>query len=518
MRVGFLFTLTRYCFCVVALVVLLLSCKEDDAENVPRSEDVPGLTSFSFRTKDNAALYQDVVFEKQPDNSYEASVVHEVDLGSIKPSFDYSGNVRMKGKDVFSEETPVTFDDEVVIQFDGRNVVFRVNRYHAIPTLHIGTEGHVGVKSKEDYVKCSVRIDGKNIFEDFETAVDGPAEIRGRGNSTWKYYDKKPYRLKLGSKKALLGMGAAKNWVLLANYRDPTNFMNAVVFDMARYMQLPYTNTNRFVEVYLDDKYIGMYQLTEQIQQGDHRVEIDETNGVLLNLDLDDGPGYAPGAGDNFFSDVYDLPIAVKDPEGLSIAQIDVIKADFAELEQYIKNRNMAALSARLDIRSMIDFLIIQEITRNVELVSPRSMYMYKDADNVYHFGPVWDFDGGFAFDWASMSSGHGYFGSQSWLMGSSNPSAHPSSAYNYISGFFVNMFGNAQFLAAYKARWAELAPGMLDYCFTRLDDYRIHCDSAMVNNAKRWPINKDHNLEIERMKTWLTARVFNYSAVVKSY
>jgi hypothetical protein len=356
------------------------------------------------------------------------------------------------------------------------------------------------------------------MFEDFATNDTNPAEIRGRGNSTWKYYNKKPYRIKLDSKASLLGMSSGKSWVLLANYRDPSNFMNAVSFDMARFMNMDYTNSNRFVEVYLNNSYIGMYQLTEQIQQGNNRVDVNETNGVLLNLDLDDGPYYSPGTGDNFNSTVYDLPISVKHPEEITAVQLDAIKTDFAQLEQLIKNRDMNGLAQRLDINSMIDFLIIQEMTRNVELVSPRSMYMYKDTDGIYHFGPVWDFDGGFAFDWASMSTGHGYFGSQSWLMGKTNPATHPNTAYNYISGFFVNLFGNAQFLGAYKARWSELKPGMLTYCFTQLDDYVLHCDSAMVNNAKRWPVGKDYSAEIGKLKNWLTTRAENYTAIVKDY
>jgi hypothetical protein len=393
-----------------------------------------------------------------------------------------------------------------------------VNRYYAIPSMHINTLNGSGVTSRTEYVMCSLWIDGKNMFEDLVSEAGDSVRIRGRGNSTWVYYDKKPYRLKFGSKEALLGMKPAKDWVLLANYRDPTNFINAVAFDMARYMQMPFTNSNRFVEVYLDNEYIGMYQFTEQIEQGTNRVDIDDNTGVLLNLDLDDGPYYSPSSGDNFYSSVYELPIAIKYPKDLNSDQINAIKADFAELETLIQNRDMTALPARLDIGSMTDFLIIQELTRNVELVSPRSMYLYKDADNVYHFGPTWDFDGGFSFDWASMRTGHNYFGSQSWLMGGINPSLHPPSAYNYIPDFFVHLFGNTQFVSAYKKRWSEVHAGMLDYCFERLDDYALHCDSAMVNNANRWPIGKDHKTEIEKMKSWLTTRAAKYSEIVVKY
>lgn len=518
MNFKFRFTSLKNCFFMLIMVILFFSCKDDSTKRITKFDDVPGLTSFTFMVKDNGTLYQDIVFKKQTDNSFEATTVYEVVLENIVATFDYKGNAKIEGKNIVSEKTALTLPDEFVIQFDNKHVIFRVNRYYTIPTLYINTLNSVGVTSKTDYVKCLIRIDGKNMFEDFATQEADSAEIKGRGNSTWLYYDKKPYRIKLDSKTKILGMGESKSWVLLANYRDPTNFMNAIVFDMARYMQMPYTNTNRFVEVYLNDEYIGMYQFTEQIQQGKYRVEIDQAAGVILNLDLDDGPEYSPGTGDNFYSSVYKLPVAVKYPEEQTPARIDAIKADFAEIEQYIKNRDLTKLSKRLDINSMIDFLIIQEMTRNVELVSPRSMYMYKSADNIYHFGPVWDFDGGFSFDWASMTTGHNYFDSQSWLMGSSNPSAHPSSAYNYIPGFFVNMFGNDDFLAAYKARWVELAPGLLNYCYTQLDDNVLHCETAMTNNAKRWPIGKDYKTEIARMKTWLTIRASNYSTVVKNY
>lgn len=389
---------------------------------------------------------------------------------------------------------------------------------NSIPAMYITTKDGAGVNSRTEYVYCSVRIDGKKIYEDYFSTFSDSARIRGRGNSTWVYYDKKPFRLKLGTKSELLGLGKAKDWVLLANYRDPTNFMNAVAFDMARYMGMPYTNSTRFVEVYLDDSYIGMYQLTEQIEQGKNRVDVDETNGVLLSLDIDDGPQYVPDARDNFNSSVYRLPICVKHPEDLTSVQLDAIKDDFARVEGYIKRCDYSSLSDRLDINSLIDFLIIQEMTRNVELVTPRSMYMYKDADNIYHFGPVWDFDGGFSFDWASMSTGHGYFRSQSWLLGSSNPAKHPYDAYNYISGFFVNMFNSEKFVKAYKARWDELNPGMIDYCLNKLDEYETQCDSAMARNAERWPIGKSYSREIERMRTWLTKRADSYDSVVDEY
>ena len=45
-------------------------------------------------------------------------------------------------------------------------------------------------------------------------------KIRGRGNSTWSYFPKKPYRIKLDEKSEVLGLKSDKDWIVLANYND----------------------------------------------------------------------------------------------------------------------------------------------------------------------------------------------------------------------------------------------------------------------------------------------------------
>jgi hypothetical protein len=382
------------------------------------------------------------------------------------------------------------------------------------PRLHINTLGGQEILTKTDYVSCILDLQGGN----YPQVLDATAQIRQRGNSTRIYYDKKPYRIKLSAKASLLGMAEERDWVLLANHRDPTYFMNAVVFDMARYMELPYTNSNRWVELHINGEYQGLYQLTEQVEEGTNRVAVDKISGLLLSLDLDDGPELAPTALDNFSSTVFQLPICVKYPKDQSPAQLQAIAADFAQLETFIQNRDWDNLSSKLNVRSFIDFLIIQELTRNVELVSPRSMYLHRQADGVYHFGPVWDFDGGFAFNWASMTVGHEYFGSQSWLMGATNPSTHPRTAYNRISPFFVGLFALPQFVQAYRDRWNAVYPGMLEHVFGQLDQYAAQTQEAREANSLRWPIGKDSDVEIQRMKQWLQARADAYGPVVNGY
>jgi len=387
-----------------------------------------------------------------------------------------------------------------------------------VPVMRITTQGRQSIDSREHYLACDIQIEGMGQYDDYQTTFDDKDQetdsIRGRGNSTWLWYDKKPYKLKLGRKASLLGIPEGKKYVLLANYRDPTRMMNAVTFDVARYMGLPFTNTNRFVEVYLNDRYIGLYQLTEQVEQGKGRVAIDKKEGLLLSLDLDDGPTEQPHANDNFLSKVFSssysphgLPVCVKHPEHLTSEQLQTIRDEFGELEQVIKEKDYQRLQQICDVQSMMDFLIIQELTRNVELVTPRSMYIYRDADRIWRFGPVWDFDGGFAYDWGER---HEYFGSQSWMMGPQGDRDIPD--------FFDRMFQHADFLRDYKARFAAVGSQSVHYA---LDEMTLRLDSlstAIERDEKAWPTNKRCLHECTRLKTWLNLRVMRYSDYLHSW
>ncbi len=391
-----------------------------------------------------------------------------------------------------------------------------------VAVMRISTLNHRAITSKDEYVACHIVIEGQGIYANYETPEitankNGKLEtdsIRGRGNSTWEWYDKKPYKIKLGKKESLLGIPKGEKYVLLANYRDPSRQMNAVSFDMARFLGLPYSNTNRFVEVFLNDRYIGLYQLTEQIERGTGRVDIDKEKGILLALDYDDGPTEAPYTGNNFLSNVFHssyspkgLPVCVKYPKHPDTNQLTTIRYEFAELEQTIKNLDYEGLKKICDLQTMIDFLIIQEITRNVELVTPRSMYMFRNADGIWKFGPVWDFDGGFAYDWQER---HGYFGSQSWLMG-------PKGDYD-IPDFYDRMFDNEQFLADYKARWHDKGKAMVNYAISEMSLRLDSLNNAINRDEQCWPMNKKCSTECNRLSSWLIKRANDYTEYLNTY
>ena len=394
-------------------------------------------------------------------------------------------------------------------------------KYH-VARMTINTDGGAAVDSKEktDYRPCTISIESDTAVWNYECH----GNIRGRGNSTWEWYPKKPYRIKLDEKAEILGLAADKDWVLLANYRDPTHLMNTFVFEMGDRLGIPYPNHTRYVELTLNGDYKGLYQLTEQVEQGKNRVNIDKQDGWLLSLDVDDGPEESPGADDNFWSDVYHLPVCVKsggqvhDSADVS-ANHATCPPDFTALENTILNHDYDALAEIMDIPVMIDYLLIQEFIYNVEVAAPRSIFLHKDAgDNAkWTYGPLWDFDAGFDFDWGQMYTGHKFFSDYRETVLGTDP-AHHVSNYTYTSSFFTDMWKSKQFVSEVKARWKQIRPRIMAEFWPEAKRYADAAAEAMERDAKRWPIDKQYATEINRMEKWLNSRTIYMDNIVNNY
>ena len=378
--------------------------------------------------------------------------------------------------------------------------------HYKVFQLYITTDDGRDVTSKEDYKSCQILLNGGGSFSNYSAS----AGIRGRGNSSWLWYDKKPYRIKLDEKHKLLGLDKAKHWVLLANYRDVTDLMNTFVFEMGQWLGLPFTNHTRYVELFLNGDYKGVYQLTEQIQQNKNRVDISDDRGILLSLDVDDGPGESPNAGDNFYSKVYRMPAAVKYPkdEFATANTVDSVKAEFAKLEQAIKAKDYAQVQQLLDIPSFIKYLQIQEFIYNVELSAPRSIYMHKDGDGPWVMGPLWDFDAGYDFDWGDMYHGHYFFANYRETVMGSNPLKRNGN-YNYVPQFFTDLFGCKEFVQAYKEQWASVKDSIVTRNWAEVEKYVKNLKGApMARELARWPLRGySFSTEVEKMHQWLLNR-----------
>lgn len=402
--------------------------------------------------------------------------------------------------------------DSVTFGFDP---LIETKNPYKVFSLYITTADGEDITSRTEYKNCHIALGAEGSFSNYSAT----AGIRGRGNSSFLWYDKKPLRLKLDEKHKILGLSKARSWALLANYRDVTDLMNTFVFEMGRALGLPYTNHTRYVELFINGDYRGIYQLTEQVQQNKNRVAVSDEHGILLSLDVDDGPGESPNASNNFWSEVYQMPCCVKYPndEYFTENTVDSVRAVFAELEQAIRSKDYAQVEQLLDIPSYIKYLQIQEFIYNVELSAPRSIFIHKDGDGKWVMGPLWDFDAGYDFDWSQMTTGHNFFTAFNETVMGTNPLKRNGN-YNYVPQFFTDLFGCKEFVEQYKAQWAACKDTIVTHAWNECMKYvaEMKRSGAIDREFNRWPIKgKTFDIEVEKMHQWLQNRLVHMSYLI---
>ena len=113
--------------------------------------------------------------------------------------------------------------------------------------------------------------------------------IRGRGNSTWYYVPKRPYKIKLSEKSDLFGMGKSKEWALMANYYDNSFIHNRITYWLGTQLGMPYNIESVPVDVVMKGtsgyvEYLGCYDLSELVNVEKIRVNIDKDGGYIFSI------------------------------------------------------------------------------------------------------------------------------------------------------------------------------------------------------------------------------------------
>lgn len=386
----------------------------------------------------------------------------------------------------------------------------------------INTEKGQGIYSKENYIPCTVEVTGKGSISDFSAS----GRIRGRGNSTWEWYDKKPYRLKLDESARFLGMTGNRDWVFLADYRDVTHIMNLVGFTLARCLDVPYPNHIRYVRLELNGLDMGLYAVTEQVEEGGNRVRLNSDDGLLIALDVNDGPADCPDATNNFWSKVYGTACAVKYPRNAGAEQVTYASNEFAELENAIKSKDWDRINEVLDVKSMAGYILAQEIMGNVEMnngASIRSGYISRfSEDSKWIMGPIWDCDGGFCYDWKDMYDsrgwGHTYFSDYTYLVFGSDP-YHRINKYGSFPHWISDLFGVPEFVELIQDIWNEKSEKTLDYLLDVIDLASDAIASDAKEDLKLWDIkNYSFKPQVSNLKNWLDNRFEYLDGIINAY
>lgn len=214
------------------------------------------------------------------------------------------------------------------------------------------------------------------------------SSIKMRGNNyrnAYTHIDKKPYNLTLFEDGDLLGMGAAKNWALHSDTYDPTHLRNQVVMDTARKLGLSYTPQTKWVDLFLNGEYVGLYRLSEKNEVHPNRVDI-EGDGFLVSQELWSrmAEGTDPAAYTN-------LGAALRIRYN-SLGEIS-LENTWYNLESAISQGD--AWWEFLDQESWTKKYLIEEVFGNLDGGSV-SQFFYMDTaqqGGKIFAGPVWDYD-----------------------------------------------------------------------------------------------------------------------------
>lgn len=367
-----------------------------------------------------------------------------------------------------------------------------------LPHIYIETMNREDIVTKEEYLYGYVNIVGGT--DDNCPDFMGATRVKLRGNSTLKM-PKKAYKLKLADDADLISDQKAneeKEWVLLANYIDPTLMLNASAMKVGELLEIKFTNQMIPVDVSINGEYMGNYTLTEQIEIKEARIDLGD-DGFLLEIDRNMDEDY------QFYSTTTSLPVMIKDanddihPEE-DIAYLDDIKEDFNTLEKAIMDG--ADLSDLIDMNSVAKFIITQNLFANEEINNPSSVYIYKesisgdDGDDIYTMGPLWD------FDWTC-----GYEDSISAHFSTSNP-------LELTVPFFKTLCERADFITEYKAEWAKFRL-VEEELFSYMDSYSSLIKSSAELNFALWNIGGVHSEQVALMKTWFRNRISQIDAEI---
>jgi hypothetical protein len=360
-----------------------------------------------------------------------------------------------------------------------------------LPHIYINTENNAKIDSRDIYLDGYVSVDGKGVYDNYE----GKMKIKGRGHTSWRVSSKKPYRLKLKNSASLLGLPAERNWILLAEYLDGSMLYNSIPYTMGHLMGIPFTHHIIPVEVTINGEYRGVYAFTEHKEGGPHRMNVGE-DGLILTFDASFDEEW------QFKSSNLHLPVLIEYPkdENMNAAKFSKIQSDFEEFEKYLKGSfPNDKYSEYFDVYSFVDYLIVNDLTFNLEIFHPKSVYVNKLSGGKYRMGIIWDFDYGFGY---ANDNTH-------YDMEVVNKTLLPTSS-SAGSYFFNTIMKDKRVKKLYAERWTWFRNLKYETLKQYILNYAEVIRLGYENDHERWgprDSSDDLDVDIQRLLTWLDAR-----------
>lgn len=338
-------------------------------------------------------------------------------------------------------------------------------------------------------------------------------KVKIRGNAT-RLQPKSPFRIKLESDTSLAGLGESRDYVLLAEYGDISLMQNKAALELANRTTDLYEPDGEHIDLYVNGDYMGVYLLCEGISIGENRLEIadlgyetellndralefydtfaeidgedtlakgyeipqipkDITGGYLLELEYH---GRYEGEETTGFRTDEDWSLVIKEPQYASREQVSYIREKFQQAENamyaedWTDPKTGQKLEEIVDLKSFVHKYLMDEICMNTDLWT--SQFLYKDkGDDLFHFGPVWDYD---------MAFGHYDTGFS------------PEEFYGNWHIWYGEVYENPAFYEMLKEEYRNVfLPVLKELTDTKLKEWESRISDSARMNFMRWDIDE---------------------------
>ncbi|MBT6006456.1 MAG: spore coat protein CotH, partial [Prolixibacteraceae bacterium] len=269
---------------------------------------------------------------------------------------------------------------------------FGQNQYFTtkLPIVFINTDGQEILDNPRIVADLEIawkENDEPNNTNDAKTHFNGKITIEIRGSSS-QMFPKKSYGFELKDSLwedmdfPLLGMPEEEDWILYAPYSDKSLIRNVLTFSLANQLG-NYVPQCRFVELFVNNEYVGIYVLMEKIKRDKNRVDIAKlkvedidgeelTGGYIIKIDKTTGSG-----GDGWFSEYFNknntktfYQYEYPDTEDIQSAQKEYIQNYINEFETAVYYEDYDAETGYpsfINTNTFFDYIILNELSKNVD-------------------------------------------------------------------------------------------------------------------------------------------------------
>lgn len=383
------------------------------------------------------------------------------------------------------------------------------------------------------------KINAEMIISENDTEKKYNIGIEIRGSSS-QMFPKKSYGFETKNEdwtqdkdESIGGFPEEEDWILYGPYSDKSLIRNKLTFDLSNLIGFKASNT-KFYNLFIEYDFKGLYILMEKIKRDLNRVNITEhtdeglNGGYILKIDKSTGDYNCGNCYDESFSFrskydtsgslseqsqiyfIYDYP----KPEEISENQKNYIKSMIFDFETALLNEDDNYIDNLIDINSFVDFMIINELTKNPDGFR-LSTYMHKDLNGKIKMGPIWDFN--LAFGNVDYCDGAN---PQGWIHNFND--ICPGDLWQ-VPFWWKSLMNRDIFKSSIKNRWNQLRTSTLSESSLNnlIDSYvnYLSTNKTVDQNFSKWPIlgqyiwpnyfvGSSYQEEIEFLKNWLNQRL----------